>query len=565
VQLKVAKDPPCQGRYFRTNCIVARADKSRRHATAFSTVGAVGCLAMSEHPNPAPHDAEAIGRGGALPEGDEAPPSGVRLMSTVRWALVAVVAVAAAATWIHWASELSSAHEAHEVHYRCPMHPTVVQDRPGECPICGMDLVRATGAHAAATAPAATAGATASAAQGRFWCPMHPDVASDDPAARCPKCGGMKLVPRPASAGGAAGAVPGLAPVELAPERTQLMGLRTARVARERIAPELRTVGFVTAKESSVVVVSPRFSGWVEEVAFAESGQRVEKGQVLATVYSQELLTAQQVYLNAVRWSETPQAGAPPPPKDSSAQRIDNDARRRLQLLGVAPEDIGEITKKGQPQTTMPVRAPAAGWIARRAAVPGLFVQPGTELFQIADLRSVWVVADVPERDAARIRVGERARLVLASRPGEAFSGRVQFVYPALNSETRTLQARMEFKNPGLALKPGMYGDVLVETAAEEGLTVPSDAVVDTGELRYVFLARGGGRFEPRAVRTGAAADGRVRVLDGLAEGDVVVTAASFLLDSESRLRAAVDAFAAPRDAAAPADGARAPVRVASP
>ena len=480
---------------------------------------------MSEHDRPA--DSRAPD---ALPEGEEAAPAGVRTMALVRWALVALMAVAAAGAWISWA-DLGRRAVAHAVQYRCPMHPSVIQGGPGECPICGMDLVVVEG-RAPPLAPVQLAAATAPA--GKLWCPMHPEVTSDDPAATCSKCGGMKLVPRPGPIGKPGGPVPGLAPVEIGADRTQLMGMRTARVTRQRLAPQLRTVGFVSANEASVAIITARFTGWIEELPVAQSGQHVEKGQVLATVYSPDLLSLQQVFLNALKWSKTQGAAA-----------TATEPRRRLELLGVARQDLDDLAKGGQAPNATPLRSPVAGYVAKKAALPGLYVQPGTELFQVADLSTVWVVADVYEHDMSRIHVGQRARLLLAAYPGEAFTGHVQFIYPAVNPESRTLQARMQFKNPGLKLRPGMYGDVVIELASAEGLSVPTDAVVDTGELQYVFLARDRGRFEPRVVRLGARGDGRVQILDGLADGDVVVTTANFLVDSESRLRAAVEGFGA--------------------
>jgi len=481
--------------------------------------------------------------GGALPQGAEAPPQGVRTMAIVRWALVGLVAVAAVGSWVHYGAGSRAVRSA--TPYHCPMHPSVVQDRMGACPICGMDLVLVA-AGTRAPAPPSQAGGTAAgapAAQGRFWCPMHPEVGSDDPEARCEKCGGMKLVPRPdGSAGPRPGtsqgeSPPGLVPIDVSAERTQLMGMRTAQVKRERAAGRLRAAGVVSASEGRVTVVTSRFTGWIEELKVAQNGQRVTKGQVLATAYGPELVTAQQVFLNAARWN----AGAAASP---GAPGPITDARRRLELLGIDPRDIDDLAARGQPASSLPIRSPASGYVAKRSALPGLYVQTGTELFQIADLSTVWVIADLHEHEMGRVQVGQRARLELSAHPGEAFAGRVEFVYPALNPDTRTLQARLEFRNPGLRLRPGMYGEVSIEIPATEGLYVPADAVVDTGDHQYVFLSRPGGRFEPRIVKLGARDEGRVQILAGVSEGDLVVTTANFLVDSESRLRAAIEGFA---------------------
>ncbi len=479
-----------------------------------------------------------------MPEGEEAAPPGVRTMALVRWGLVALMAVAAVGAWVHYAGRAPRSSQAATA-YQCPMHPSVIQDRPGECPICGMDLVKVEpGARKAAAAPAAPAGEAA--AQGKYWCPMHPEVTSDDPEARCEKCGGMKLVPRePAPAAAAASpsatlSVPGLVPVDISPERVQLMGMRTAPVTRQRLSPQLRTIGFVSANEATLAIITARFTGWVEELKVGQSGQPVRKGQVLVNVYSPELTTAQQVYVNAMRWVRDPAGGTI---GGAASGNLDQDARKRLELLGMAPQDVDDLAKAGRPFTSTPIRTPVSGYVARRGALPGLYFTPGTELFQIADLSSVWVIADIYEYDMSRVKVGQKASLALGAYPGQRFTGRVQFIYPAVNPESRTLQARMEFRNPGLKLRPGMYGDVVIDLDAAEGLVVPTEAIVDTGELQYVFLRRPGGRFEPRRVQLGARTEERTQVLEGLAEGETVVTSANFLVDSESRLRAAVEGF----------------------
>ena len=472
----------------------------------------------------------------SMPEGAELPPPGVKAMAIVRWALVALMAVVAVGAWARFAGVAAPA-AASSAQYHCPMHPSFVQERPGECAICGMDLVPVESSRAGARTASATPKPTAGEAAGKFWCPMHPEVSSDDAEARCQKCGGMKLIPRSAPTAPDR-AVPGLAPVEIDAARTQRIGMRTARVTREHLASQLRTVGFVSADEKRLALVTARFTGWIEKLEVAQSGQRVEKGQLLASVYSQDLVTAQQMYLNSLKWSDKGQVSAGP-----ATRGVEYDARRRLELLGMAPQDMAEIARLGQAMSSVPLRAPVAGYVARKAALPGLYVQPGTELFQIADLSTVWVVADVYERDLDRVEVGQRARFTPAARPAEAFTGRVQFIYPAVNPESHTVQARMEFRNPGLRLKPGMYGDVVLDAPGRAALAVPVEAVVDTGELQYVFLSQPGHRFEPRRVQLGTRGDGRVEVLSGLAEGDTVVTTANFLVDSESRLRSAVEGF----------------------
>jgi Cu(I)/Ag(I) efflux system membrane fusion protein len=193
----------------------------------------------------------------------------------------------------------------------------------------------------------------------------------------------------------------------------------------------------------------------------------------------------------------------------------------------------------------MPIRSPISGFVARKSILPGQFIAAGTELYQIADLSTVWIVAELAEQDLARVAVGRRARLKLGAYPGAIFEGKVDFVYPAVNPETRTLEARMVFRNDELRLRPGMFGDVQIEAGGGEALVVPAEAVVDTGELQYVFVARGEGAFEPRSVVVGARNGDLVEIRSGLAPGDEVVTTANFYLDAESRLRAALEGHAA--------------------
>jgi Cu(I)/Ag(I) efflux system membrane fusion protein len=263
----------------------------------------------------------------------------------------------------------------------------------------------------------------------------------------------------------------------------------------------------------------------------------VRRGEVLATIYSPVLLSTQQELLTARRWSGTGDAGGT---GGGVRDTLLDGARRRLELAGMSPDDIRQVERSGQPMRAVAVRAPVDGYVIAKSAVHGLYVEPGTKLFEIADLSTVWVLADVYEHDVGRVGEGATARLTLPAYPDDSFEGRVEFVYPTMNPETRTLRLRLAFPNRGLRLRPGMYGDVFIALPDSEGLVVPRDAIVDTGEHRYVFLARDGGRFEPRLVTTGARSGDLVEVRSGVESGDVVVTTANFLLDSESRLRAAI-------------------------
>jgi Cu(I)/Ag(I) efflux system membrane fusion protein len=425
------------------------------------------------------------------------PPRGVRAMAIVRWVLVVVAALIATGTIVHFARARHGAAQAPTGQvYQCPMHPSVVQDHPGQCPICNMTLVlRSTAA-------------------------------------------------KPAAPDGGPG-VPGLSAVDLTPERVQLIGMKTAKVTRETVGGELRVTGVVEPNERGLAQVNTRFAGWVQTLAVSETGERVRKGQVLATIYSPDVLRAEQELLVARGWNTGDGAARPVHGHDDFTASLDANARRRLELLGISAQEIDEVIRTGKVTEAIAIRSPVEGYVVGKTAVVGVAVQPGTILFEVADLSEVWVNADVYEQDVARVRVGQRARLELAAFPGETYTGKVKFVFPVLDPTSRTLKARLEFKNrvdrSGPRLKPGMYGTVYLDLPAKTGLMVPSEAVVDTGETQYLFVSKEGGRFEPRPVKLGARLKDRVEILSGVAEGETVVSTGNFLIDSESRLRAAIE------------------------
>lgn len=437
-------------------------------------------------------------------------PPGARAMALVRWALVAAMGAVAALS-IAYAAGAFEHREAGHAHpgvqsYYCPMHPQIVQDHPGDCPICGMTLV--------------------------------PKVAASPSAA--------------ASARPADGGVAGLSEIVLTEDRVQLIGMRTAKVTHAALGDALRTVGVIAADERGLAQVSVRFSGWVQQLLVSETGRRVKRGEVLATVYSPEVVRAEQEYVVARGWE-----ARDAPPANAALQHhaamelggarggVAEDARRRLELLGIAGPELDAIAARGKAGDSVAIRSPVDGYVTARNVVQGAAVQPGTALFELANLSKVWLLADVFEQDAARLRVGQKARLALTAYPGETFVGRVQLVYPTVDATSRTLRVRLEFANQvgpgGLKLRPGMYGNVSLDLPGATGLVIPAEALVDTGEHQYVFVAKEGGRFEPRPVRVGGRAGDRVQIAGGLAEGETVVTTGNFLLDSESRLRAAIE------------------------
>jgi len=428
----------------------------------------------------------------------------------------------------------------------CPMHPEVVKDHPGDCPICGMKLVPK---EAAKPAPSPAAHET-------WTCPMHPEIAKDH-AGKCPICG-MDLVKKEAAPAAAAAGPAGYAPVTIDARKRQLLSLRTAKVERGSFGTGIRTVGRVVFDERRVHHVHTRYEAYVEHVTADFTGKLVRKGEVLAHVYSPELFATQQEVLLALRAVRALGPSADATAREG-AERLLDAARQRLRLWEVSDADIAALEKRGEPLRSVPIYAPISGYVTERTAFHGMKVMPADTLFDIVDLSSVWVLADVYESELPRVSVGQPARMTLSYRPGREWRGKVTYVYPSLDEKTRTAKVRLEFANPREELKPEMYADVVLESAPRTALEVPEDAVLDSGTRKVVFVAKGEGLLEPREVTVGEQGGGSWEVLSGLSEGEEVALGASFLVDSESRLAAALAGMSggsAPRTAE-PAEGHR--------
>lgn len=428
--------------------------------------------------------------------------------------------------------------------FHCPMHPTYISDRPGDCPICGMRLVpirEDSAAPAAGTEPEATAEIE----PGKFYCPMHPEVVQDGPG-RCPKCG-MRLVRKevaPAQ-GAASPAVPGRVAVYLSAEKRQRIGLTLVAVEKRLLTGTLRTVAVVEHDETRFYRVAPRFGGWIRELYANFTGAPVQQGQPLFRVYSPELYAAQQEYL--VAWRAWQGLGSDVAvDRRESVRSLWEAARGRLELLEVPEEEIRALEERGRPEPELTWRSPVSGHVVRKEVVEGQAFTAGETLLEMADLSHLWARAFVFEMDLPRVQLGQPARIRFGAWPGLEFVSRVSFIYPHIDPRTRRAEVRLAFDNPEHRVRPDMWADVELVTETKEALAVPAAAVIDTGQRSIVFVDRADGHLEPREVRLGLRAGDWYEVRAGLEAGERVVSRALFLVDAESQLKAAMAAFSQP-------------------
>ncbi len=328
------------------------------------------------------------------------------------------------------------------------------------------------------------------------------------------------------------------------PMRQQLIGIKTAVVATRQLETMVRAVGRVDFDERSIAHVNLRISGWVEDLFVDYTGQQVRKGQPLFTLYSQELVTAQEEYLLAVGTQQQVQDSPIPDVRQQATQMVET-ARDRLRLWTLTNDQIHELARRGKPQTYVTIFSPMAGHVLDKKVFKGMFVEPRMTVYSIVDLSTVWVQAEIFEYEVPFVREGQSATLTLDAYPGESFHGQVAYIYPYLNKEARTIKVRLEFSNPVLRLKPNMYGTVRIRVDRGSRLAVPDQAVLDSGTRKVVFVVRGEGVFEPRQVTLGPKVGPYYEVLEGLVEGERIVTSGTFLLDSESKLMSSTNMMGA--------------------
>ncbi|WP_310599214.1 efflux RND transporter periplasmic adaptor subunit [Desulfobulbus sp.] len=410
------------------------------------------------------------------------------------------------------------------------------------------------------------------AAKVQYTCSMHPFIIRDAPGA-CPICG-MALTPVKAGAANGQEAAPGS--IEIDPVTLQNMGLRTEPVTRRALQRTIHTVGLVTAADDRQFAVTAKIEGWVERLYVNQLGQPVRKGQPLLDIYSPELVAAQQEYLLAVA-NRQRLATSPYPEIAANAERLVEAARTKMRYWDISPEQLRILEQTGRVRKTLSLASEYGGVVVKKSVLAGARIMAGEELLQIADLSTVWVLADIYEYELPWVKTGQPVRVTLpyegnsggksdGKTGGETVAGTIAYLYPTLESETRTVKARIEVVNPDLSLKPAMYAQVAIAAAAAaETLTIPASAVLNSGREQTVFVALGQGRFAPRQVTCGLRDDqGFIQILSGLDQGEAVVVSAQFMLDSESRLREALDKMLGPKPVQDEARGRQAPTAVPS-
>jgi Cu(I)/Ag(I) efflux system membrane fusion protein/cobalt-zinc-cadmium efflux system membrane fusion protein len=471
-----------------------------------------------------------------------------------------------------------------ETIYFCPMHPTYTSDRPGDCSICYMKLEKRE------MTPVSVFSHESKGLKDICYmhnCPMVHDgkpcpmlvVATMGEAVTCPVCGthvsegkpmterkvlywtdpmtsdyrsdkpgkspmGMDLVPvyeESASTVGEPGVLPaGYAPILVSLQKQQIIGVKTTSVEKKSFTKTIRTVGRVMVDETRIARVNPKVEGWVEEIFAKYEGDKVQKGQPLFSFYSPDFVSAQEEYLTTLSFLKELPSDVSRETLATSEANV-KSAKRRLIWWDISEEQIKRIENEGKPEKNLLIISPIDGVVLKKNVFPGQFMERGADFYQLADLSTIWVDADLYEYDLPLVQVGQEALVSLPATEKVQFRGKVIYVAPYLKPETRTATARLEFSNSGNVLRPEMYVNVQILVDLGKKLLVPAEAVLDTGARKIIFVSKGNGIFEPREVTVGVKGDGVLEIKNGVVEGEVVVTSGNFLIDSESRLKSAIE------------------------
>lgn len=402
--------------------------------------------------------------------------------------------------------------------YTCGMHPQIIQDHPGDCPICGMHLE-----------PVRKANAPTAERKVKFYkSTMMPGEISPKPGKDSM---GMEMVPVYEEATGAAAAESSV--ISIDPVTIQNMGIRTEIVTRGPLKSVVRTVGVIDYDETTLTDVTVKYKGWIEKLFVDSTGKEVKAGEPLFEIYSPDLVSAQNEYLIAL---------------GTGSATLKASALRKLKNFDVSAEQIATLERTRQIKQTLQVNALRGGIVVEKMAVQGQMVDAGMKLYRLADLSRVWVLSQVYEQDLPYVKLDQEAQISLSYAPDEKQQGRVAYIYPTLDEKTRTARVRIEVPNPARLLKPGMFAKVELTAQLEpDAVLVPDSAVLRSGEKNTAFVALEGGKFEPRTITLGPRGEGNVyQVIRGLSEGERVVTSGQFMLDSESQLKEAIQKMREP-------------------
>jgi len=407
--------------------------------------------------------------------------------------------------------------------WTCGMHPDIISEEPGNCPICGMKLT-----------PVKDNNSKSNTGEKEilYWvAPMDPNEIYDSPGKSKM---GMDLVPVYADEAGQAGVV------TIDPSIQQNMNVKFTTIENRALDPTIKTNATFTVDERKEYQITSRVVGWIEKMSVNYTGQQVNKGEELLQIYSPELVSAQQEYLTALKYKEKVSNSS----LASSGDELIDNTYRKLTLLNMSPKEIFALESSGEVKTTVPLYSPISGTVLMKNVVEGQKIKSGENLLHIANLSTLWLKADVYESDISHVKVGDNVIVNVDAYPGRPFNGKVSFIYPTIDPKSRTIQVRIDVQNPNKKLKPAMLAIVTINTGETKSLPViPESAVIRSGEQNVAVQFLGEGKFKPVTIELGDYSNGYYQVLAGLSDGNKVVTSAQFLIDSESSLKSAMKNF----------------------